>query len=83
MKKILVIITLFFLFSNTSFANEEILIKNNNIQSRIDNIGTKILNSKFWNLTARSVSRAKTTISVWKKRLPLTPLPPVSQSNVP
>ena len=45
MKKILVIITLFFLFSNTSFANEEILIKNNNIQSRIDNIGTKILNS--------------------------------------
>ena len=45
MKKILFVFTILFLLACESFANEEILAQQNTIQSRINNIGTKILNS--------------------------------------
>ena len=45
MKKILYILTIIFFLTNICFANESKLDKNNQIQTRINNIGTKILNS--------------------------------------
>lgn len=44
MKKILIVVALFCLGTNV-FANDEILVKINTIQDRVDNCGTRILNA--------------------------------------